>query len=61
MKGMTPSAQQVLDDPATSDWLKEALRTAFERDPADALEECLLLAQLLDERLRLALDLDPPR
>ena len=58
MKGMTPSAQKVLDDPATSDWLREALRTAIVRDPADALSDCLALAQVLEEWLRLALELD---
>jgi hypothetical protein len=49
--------EAILDDPAASDWLKGALRSALERDPVDALNDALLLAATLEERLRAVLDL----
>jgi len=49
--------EEILDDPAASDWLKAALRTALERDPVDALNDAFLLAATLEERLRAVLDL----
>jgi hypothetical protein len=49
--------KEILDDPAASDWLKGALLTALERDPADALNDALWLAATLEERLRAVLDL----
>jgi hypothetical protein len=48
----------ILQDPSASDWLKGALRTALERDPVDALNDALALAGALEEKLRIALDLD---
>jgi hypothetical protein len=48
---------EILDDPTASDWLKGALRSALERDPVDALNDALLLAGTLEERLRTFLDL----
>lgn len=60
MKTMpTPDVEgeEILEDPAASDWLKGALRTALERDPVDALNDALLLAATLEERLRAVLDL----
>ncbi len=48
---------EILEDPAASDWLKGALRSALERDPVDALNDALVLAATLEERLRAALDL----
>ena len=47
-----PTVQDVLDDPAASVWLKVALAKALERDPVDALNDALVLAQALDNRLR---------
>jgi hypothetical protein len=61
MKAMpTPDieGEEILHDPAASDWLKGALRTALERDPADALNDALVLAGALEARLRVVLDLD---
>ena len=61
MKAMpTPDVEgeEILDDPAASDWLKGALRTALERDPVDALNDALVLAGALEARLRVVLDLD---
>lgn len=42
----------VLADPAASFWLKDALRSALERDPVDAANDTAVLASLLDERCR---------
>ena len=53
-----PDIQQILEDPAVSDWLKSALADAVERDPVDALNDALLLAQTLDDRLREVLGLE---
>ena len=47
-----PKVQEILDDPAASVWLKVALAKALERDPVDALNDALVLAQALDDRLR---------
>ena len=49
--------EEILDDPSVSDWLKAALRSALERDPVDALNDALLLAATLEERLRTVLEL----
>jgi hypothetical protein len=54
-----PEIQAILEDPAASDWLKVALTEAIERDPVDALNDALLLAQALDDRLRETLGLEP--
>jgi len=52
-----PTAEQVMLDQSSSEWLKTALRAALERDPVDALSDALLLAELLEDRLREALQL----
>jgi hypothetical protein len=60
---MTPdheSVRSVLTDGTTSEWLKAALQTALERDPVDAVNDALLLAGVLEERLRLLFDLAEP-
>jgi hypothetical protein len=44
--------EEVINDPTASSWLREALRTAVERDPIDALNDALALADILDTRLR---------
>lgn len=51
------SVQSVIADDTTSEWLRAALQVALQRDPVDALNDALLLAGLLDERLRLLFDL----
>jgi hypothetical protein len=48
----------LMGDPATSFWLKSALQSALERDPVDALNDTLLLADILDTRLRAEFGLD---
>jgi len=55
-----PTAEGVLADASTSHWLKTALREALERDPADALNDALALAGILEDRLRAILELDDP-
>ncbi len=50
--------EAVLGDLTASDWLKEALRSALERDPVDALNDALVLAGVLEQRLRSVLELD---
>jgi hypothetical protein len=47
-----PTIEQVLADPAGSDWLKAALRSALSRDPVDAANDAEVLAKLLDRRCR---------
>jgi hypothetical protein len=44
--------EEVFRDPAASTWLREALRTALERNPVDALNDVLALADILETRLR---------
>ena len=53
-----PTPEHVLTDASTSNWLKRALREALERDPADALNDALALAGILEDRLRTILELD---
>lgn len=57
---MLPTVDEVMEDPATSWWLKETLIRALIRDPVDALNDSLLLAGILDARLRETLGLDEP-
>jgi len=45
-----PEIEAVLSDPAASDWLKAALRSALQRDPVDAANDSEVLALLLDRR-----------
>ena len=40
--------EQILTDPAASEWLKDALRSALSRDPVDAANDAEVLAKLLD-------------
>lgn len=44
-------AEDIQQDPAASYWLKEAVKTAFERDPVDALSDAEQLVLILDGRL----------
>jgi hypothetical protein len=44
--------EQIIDDPAVSVWLKNALRAALMRDPVDAANDAEVLAQVLDQRCR---------
>lgn len=51
-------ARDVLENPATSYWLKSAIEAALARDPVDALNDALVLATVLDGHLREVLELD---
>jgi hypothetical protein len=42
--------RQILSGPATSQWLKNALTTALDRDPVDAVNDAELLAMVLGHR-----------
>lgn len=48
---MMPMCENILDDPAASFWLKNALRSALDRDPVDASNDAELLVVALKERL----------
>jgi hypothetical protein len=41
----------VLNEPSTSDWLKNAVKSALNRDPVDALNDATLLSDLLRQHL----------
>jgi hypothetical protein len=42
--------RQILSGPAISQWLKNALITALDRDPVDAVNDAELLAMVLGHR-----------
>jgi hypothetical protein len=42
--------KEILADPSISYWLKDAIRTAYERDPVDALHDARWLIKLLGDR-----------
>ncbi|PRD63927.1 hypothetical protein [Malikia granosa] len=39
--------RQLLADPASIDWFRQALRSALERDPVDAAQDAYLLSIVL--------------
>lgn len=45
-----PDVDAILNDPSASFWLKDALRTALQRDPVDAAHDAELLAAVLASR-----------
>jgi hypothetical protein len=47
---VTPKIAEILNDPTTSYWLSDALRSALNRDCLDAARDAELLAQVLKER-----------
>jgi hypothetical protein len=51
-------ARVVLASPATSYWLRSAIKAALARDPVDALNDALVLVAVLDGHLREVLDVD---
>lgn len=46
-----PSITQVLESPATHNYLKEALRVFLQKDPIDAVNDAELLAILMRQRV----------
>lgn len=51
-----PEPERILNDPATSVWLRHVLRAALERDPVDAACDAALLARVLEANAKRALD-----
>jgi len=47
----SPTEQNLLTDPCTSHWLRQAVHSSLERDPVDALRDAATLTKLLSERL----------
>jgi hypothetical protein len=41
---------EILEDPGISYWLKDAIKTAYERDPVDALHDARRLLKMLGVR-----------
>ena len=50
-----PTAEELLRDPSTSFWLRNALNSALSRDPVDAANDAEILARVLDLRCRVLL------
>jgi hypothetical protein len=48
--GNDDEVRQILNGPATSYWLKDALTSALDRDPVDACNDAELLAMVLGHR-----------
>jgi hypothetical protein len=42
--------KKILADPSISSWLKDAIKTAYEQDPLDALRDARRLLNMLGER-----------
>lgn len=51
-----PTIEEVLDDPAASRWMEDALRSALARDPVDVANEAAFLCALLDKRADAAME-----
>jgi hypothetical protein len=45
-----PTVEELLRDPSTSFWLRNALTSALLRDPVDAANDAEILARVLDSR-----------
>ncbi len=45
-----PSAEDILADQSASRWIKDALASALVRDPVDAANDAMILANILDTR-----------
>jgi hypothetical protein len=50
-----PTVEELLRDPSTSFWLRNALTSALLRDPVDAANDAEILARVLDHQCRLIL------
>ena len=61
VRSASPTPEDILTDPAASDWLKTSLKSAVARDPVDALNDALVLAAALEDRLRHVLGLFEPK
>ena len=45
-----PTIEEVINDPTASNWLRESLAKAVERDIVDAVNDAELLSKLLSKR-----------
>jgi hypothetical protein len=52
---------EILEDPGVSHWLKDAIKTAYQRDPVDALHDARRLLKMLAERYTLIVNRVDPR
>lgn len=52
----TDKVLEVLADPSTTYWLRDALKTSLTRDPVDALRDAEALVGILADRLDAVLD-----
>jgi hypothetical protein len=51
--------KEILADPSISYWLKEAVKTAYQQDPVDALRDARRLLKMLGERYTRIVNGDP--
>lgn len=56
----TPTIEELLLDPSTTYWFKDALQALMERDPVDAASDAELLAKLMRARCQTILGLSRP-
>jgi hypothetical protein len=47
---LSMTLKEILADPGISSWLKDAIKTAYERDPIDAMHDARRLLKMLGER-----------
>src|SRR5271165_6450955 len=47
--GLNMNLKEILADPGISYWLKDAIKTAYERDPIDAMHDARRLLKMLGE------------
>jgi hypothetical protein len=47
---MNMTLKEILADPSISSWLKNAIKTAYDQDPVDALRDAHRLLKFLGER-----------
>lgn len=50
MQTLDQEIQAVLDDPTTSDWLRNSIALGLMRDPADAAADAQILSDLLTRK-----------
>ncbi|WP_394222590.1 hypothetical protein [Alteromonas gracilis] len=43
--------QQIINDPTTSFWLREAIRNCIDRDPIDVLNDLDILYKITEQRI----------
>jgi hypothetical protein len=46
---MSMNLKEILADPGISYWLKDAIKTAYERDPVDAMHDAHRLLKILGQ------------